>query len=96
MVKARNKRQQVSRKGAEVQTAWISETARRRLVLKDTQGKKAIGKTGVTGIPYLLTPWGRVLLEKLTGFAASQEIPRIYGNRKFIAVFTSARHLSLS
>jgi len=26
---------------------------------------------------YLLTPWGRVLLEKLTGFAASQEIPRI-------------------
>jgi hypothetical protein len=28
---------------------------------------------------YLLTPWSRVLLEKLTGFAASQEIPRIYG-----------------
>ena len=26
---------------------------------------------------YLLTPWSRVLLEKLTGFAASQEIPRI-------------------
>jgi hypothetical protein len=28
---------------------------------------------------YLLTPWSRVLIEKLTGFAASQEIPRIYG-----------------
>jgi hypothetical protein len=28
----------------------------------------------------LLTPWSRVLLEKLTvNFAASQEIPRIYG-----------------
>ena len=26
---------------------------------------------------YLLTPWRRVLLEKLTGSAASQEIPRI-------------------
>jgi hypothetical protein len=26
---------------------------------------------------YLLTPWSRVLLEKLTGFAASQEIIRI-------------------
>ena len=26
---------------------------------------------------YLLTSWSRVLLEKLTGFAASQEIPRI-------------------
>ena len=27
-------------------------------------------------ISYLLTPWSRVLLEKLTGSAASQEIPR--------------------
>jgi hypothetical protein len=26
---------------------------------------------------YLLTLWGRVLLEKLTGFAASREIPHI-------------------
>jgi hypothetical protein len=45
---------------------------------------------------HLLTPWCRVLLQKLTGFAASQEIPRIYGTRKFITVLTSARHLSLS
>jgi len=44
----------------------------------------------------LLTPWSRVLLEKLTGSAASQEIPRIFGTRKFITVLTSARHLSLS
>jgi len=28
---------------------------------------------------YLLTPWSRVLLEKLTASAASQEIPRIFG-----------------
>ena len=27
-------------------------------------------------IPYLVTPWSRVPLEKLTGSAASQEIPR--------------------
>jgi hypothetical protein len=27
-------------------------------------------------LTYLLTPWSRVLLEKLTGSAASQEIPR--------------------
>ena len=27
--------------------------------------------------PYLLIPWSRVLLEKLTGFAANQEIPRV-------------------
>jgi len=29
---------------------------------------------------YILTPWSRVLLEKLTGFAASQEIPRTLWN----------------
>ena len=45
---------------------------------------------------YLLTPWSRVLLEKLTGSTASQEIPHIFGTRKFITVLTSARHLSLS
>ena len=44
----------------------------------------------------LLTPWSRVLLEKLTGSAASQEIPRIFGTRRFITVLTSVRHLSLS
>ena len=45
---------------------------------------------------YLLTPWSRVLLQKLTGSAASQEIPHIFGTRRFITVLTSARHLSLS
>ena len=33
-------------------------------------------------LTYLLTPWSRVLLEKLTGFAASLEIPRILWNPK--------------
>jgi len=47
-------------------------------------------------LTYLLTPWSRVLLEKLTGSAASQEIPRIFGTRRFITVLTSACHLSLS
>jgi len=49
-----------------------------------------------TVLTYLLTPWNRVLLEKLTGSAASQEIPRFFGTRRFITVLTSARHLSLS
>ena len=47
-------------------------------------------------VTYLLTPWNRVLLEKLTGSAASQEILRIFGTRKFLTVLPSARHLSLS
>ena len=29
-------------------------------------------------------------------FAASQEIPHIFGTRRFLTVFTSARHMSLS
>ena len=33
-------------------------------------------------IKYLLTAWSRVLLEKLTSFAANQEIPRILWNPK--------------
>jgi len=45
----------------------------------------------------LLTPWSRVLLEKLTSkLCARQEIPCIYGTRKFLTVPTSARHPSLS
>ena len=33
-------------------------------------------------LTYLLTPWSRVLLDKLTGFATNQEIPRILWNPK--------------
>jgi len=47
-------------------------------------------------LTYLHTPWSRVLLEKLTGSAASQEIPRILGTRRFINVLAIALHLSLS
>ena len=35
-----------------------------------------------SSLTYLLTPWSRVLLEKLTGFAANQEITRILWNPK--------------
>ena len=45
---------------------------------------------------HLLTSYSRVLLEKLTGSAASQEIPRIFRTRRFLNVPTNARHLSLS
>ena len=47
-------------------------------------------------VDYLLTPWRRDLLEKLTGSAGSREIPRNFGTRMFITVIRSARHLSLS
>ena len=45
---------------------------------------------------YLLTPWSRVLLEKLIGFQLAKKFPGFYGTRRFITALTSARHLSLS
>ena len=47
-------------------------------------------------LTYLLTPWSRVLLEKLTGFQLVKKFPAIYGTRRFITAFTSVLHLSLS
>jgi hypothetical protein len=47
-------------------------------------------------LTYLLTPWSRVLLEKLTGLQLIKKFPTFYGTRKFITAFTNARHRSLS
>ena len=44
----------------------------------------------------LLTPWNRVLLEKLTGPQLVKKLPAFYGTRRFITALTSAHHLSLS
>ena len=55
-----------------------------------SSGMKRLGSIG----DHLLTPWSRVL-EKLTGFQLV-EFPALYGTRRFITAFTSARHLSLS
>ena len=45
---------------------------------------------------YLITPWCRVLLEKLTGLQLVQKFPAFHGTRRFITAPTSVRHLSLS
>ena len=47
-------------------------------------------------LTYLLTPWSRVLLEKLTGLQLLKKFPAFYGTRRFITALTSVRHLSLS
>ena len=45
---------------------------------------------------YLLTPWCRVLLEKLTGLQLVKKFPAFYGTRRFINALTSLRQPSLS
>ena len=47
-------------------------------------------------LTYLLTPWCRVLLEKLTGLQLFKKFPAFHGTRMFITALTSVRHLSLS
>ena len=43
-----------------------------------------------------LTPFCRVLLEKLTGLQVVKKFPAFHGTRRFITALTSVRHLSLS
>jgi len=43
-----------------------------------------------------LTPWCRVLLEKLTGLQPVKKFPAFHGTRRFITALTSVCHLSLS
>ena len=47
-------------------------------------------------IYYLLTPWCRVLLEKLTGLQLVKKFPAFHGTRRFITALTCVRQLSLS
>ena len=47
-------------------------------------------------LTYLLTPWSRVLLEKLAGLQLVKKFPAFYGTRRFLTAHTSALHLSLS
>ena len=44
---------------------------------------------------YLLTPWCRVLLEKLTGLQLVKKFPASHGTRRFITALTNVRHSSL-
>jgi len=45
---------------------------------------------------FILTPWCRVLLEKLTALQLVKKFPAFHGTRRFITALTSVRHPSLS
>jgi hypothetical protein len=47
-------------------------------------------------ITYLLTPWNRVLVEKLTGFQLVKKFPAFYGTGRLITACKNACHLSKS
>jgi len=52
-------------------------------------GYKSMGILCVTSV-FLLTPWNRILLEKLTGFQLVKKLLEFYVARRFITAFTSA------
>ena len=58
--------------------------------------KRVVIKSFIDLLTYLLHGAESFLRSEPVNFAASQEIPRIYGTRKLFTVPTSARHLSLS
>ena len=58
------------------------EGLKKTVTSKPWQGIKLLTYLPTYLLTYLLTPWSRVLLLKLTGFAANQEIPRILWNPK--------------
>ena len=55
-----------------------------------------VTKTNRLILTYFLTPWSRVLHDKLTCFQLVKKLPAFYWTRRFITAFTSAPHLSLS
>jgi len=61
-----------------------------------SDGLRSLRREDIYLITYLLIPWRRVLLEKLTGSQLVKKFPAFYGTQKFITAFTSDRHLSLS
>jgi hypothetical protein len=47
-------------------------------------------------LPYSLTPWKKLFLEKLTDSHLVKKFPAFYGTGRFITAFSNSRHLSQS
>ena len=60
------------------------------------QSKKIPKTILFISILYLITPWCRVLLEKLTGLQLVKKFLAFHGTRRFITALTSVRQLCLS
>ena len=76
--------------GSASDTGWVSIVS----LVREISRKET--RYNVPKFFKILTAWSRFLLERLTGFEANQEIPRILWNPKFITALTNARHPSLS
>jgi len=55
-----------------------------------------VQKVPYTAVNNQLTPWSRVLFEKITDTQLVNKFSTFYGTQRFITAFITARHLSLS
>jgi hypothetical protein len=62
-----------------------------RILVGNPEGRKTLRRH-----TYLLTPWSKVLPEKLKRPELLKKFPAFYGTQRFITAFTRARHLFLS
>jgi len=79
-----------------VEKTRSKKISRQPFPLKNMIDQKKIWKMWIISTTYLLTPWCRILLDKLTGLQLVKKFPAFYGTRRFITALTSVRHLSLS
>ena len=74
----------------------FQRSARTVVLLSSAPAAGTVKKLGHDCFHNLLTPWSRVLLEKLTGFQLVKNFPSFYRTRRFITAVTGAPRLSLS
>jgi len=95
---SRNNRQlpaQIASQGT-MMHAKVWNTPMQRLRPSVRLSGRMYSSTAKTTITYLLTPWSRVILEKLIGSQLVKKCPAFYRTQMFITALTSVRHLSLS
>jgi len=89
------------REASTVRRRWTTRACRamgqKKMVTKMRCGTSVGTVNRLTYLPtYLLIPWSRVLLERLTGSQLVKKFPAFYGTRRFITIFTSTEHIFLS
>ena len=81
--------------GSGIESRWGEIFRPSRLALRPIQ-PSVQWVPGLYLLTYLLTPWCRVLLEKLADLQLVKKFPAFYGTRRFFTAFTSFRHPFLS
>ena len=76
---------------------WVGMVLGRVIWFTQPQANREYDQSkDVTALTYSLTPWSRVLFEKLTGSQLVKKFPTFCGTQRFITTFTTPHRLPLS